>query len=297
MNRKNSNLEFRLSFFQRLGLEATQVGNFKSILELDKIDVDALKRRCMQQNMPASLRGIIWKVLLDIIPLYKEAQEFVESQLYEQYADIKHAVTFISNSSSTISSNNKNAAIIANVYLLHLELLKIENKENYDLLIQTATEFINLLEDEIDAYWCLFKFINQEDNWSKAVELSERVQYRDHEFSNTKIAKNRRLHLCLFRWFKYGFCGVFPSCLLTEVWDMIMLENVKVKTILSLEILRYFKYTDINMEDLVIEKKQGQDILSKILKFTSPRISPSHNHHHQPTIDVLDFDPFNESEE
>ena len=56
------------------------------------LDIDKLNKICLWVRIPHVYRPIVWKILLGIVPLIKDAWGFVEDQRQEQFKFLREAV-------------------------------------------------------------------------------------------------------------------------------------------------------------------------------------------------------------
>eukprot|EP01129_Flabellula_baltica_P015695 TRINITY_DN8087_c0_g1_i1.p1 TRINITY_DN8087_c0_g1~~TRINITY_DN8087_c0_g1_i1.p1 ORF type:complete len:288 (-),score=42.33 TRINITY_DN8087_c0_g1_i1:93-956(-) len=272
-----SNSLFRLSLFKRIGLdEVAHVGHFKTILEASKIDVDALRKWCKQSGVPSSLRARIWKVLLGISPVYQENDGFVEEQNVQQYHDLKRSVQFISLPVLlTMSDHNNLGTLLVDTYFLHLSLLGRHVNENKDMLVKVAGEFLKIFDEESDAYWCFFHFMDKPVTGS--FEIFKRINI-DDQLSQSPIVNNPRLSSCVSNWMKYHFITLFPSQYILDVWELILIYQSLGSLMLSIEILRVFRNEEKNIHKLHLSVVEAETVISVVkTNLKAQPSSPSQN--------------------
>lgn len=87
---------FRAHYYTSLGFQGAEL---KSSLELmlkdNVVETKKLHKICLSCALPPEYRAIIWKLLLGVLPVYREVWEFVHQQKTAQYEDIKHAALLI----------------------------------------------------------------------------------------------------------------------------------------------------------------------------------------------------------
>lgn len=62
------------------------------LLKERPFDKAKLKQFCLRFTVPAIYRNFLWKVLLDIIPVYVESHEFIISQRKAEFQDLQKAL-------------------------------------------------------------------------------------------------------------------------------------------------------------------------------------------------------------
>ncbi|KPI93649.1 TBC1 domain family member 7 [Papilio xuthus] len=87
---------FRSSYYEKVGCRGVEEKKSLEILMKEKPwDKVKLKQFCLRFMVPASYRNLVWKVLLDIIPVYADSHQFVMEQRKQQYGDLLYAVDML----------------------------------------------------------------------------------------------------------------------------------------------------------------------------------------------------------
>ena len=94
---------FRVSYYDKVGFRGIGEKALSSILKDDVVDRKKLENFCIRYPVQASYRLLIWKILLDILPIHQQSHKFVMMQRREQYEDLKRALEVFAIRDSTIN--------------------------------------------------------------------------------------------------------------------------------------------------------------------------------------------------
>ena len=137
--------------------------------------MDGLRKICLRCTIPPLYRGRVWKVMLNILPYYKESWSFIQQQEREQYEDLKRIgnILFASlgGSDSSLGNDTDKEAAIERTQVM--ELVRMHNIDQYlDIaanvihsrtsknIVDMAKVFCSVFTDPVDAYFCLKKLVN-----------------------------------------------------------------------------------------------------------------------------------------
>lgn len=161
---------FRMLYYDQLGLRnVDQKKTLEQLLSEDPLDQGKLRNFSQQFMLPVIYRSWIWKVLLGILPTFKESNDFVARQRRGQFEDLKQALITM----RMISSNGENSdqapkqhRTIVLMYLLNHGLLSVLSKNiimkdgNKMCKLESISQIVcEIISDECDAFWiskCLY---------------------------------------------------------------------------------------------------------------------------------------------
>ncbi|XP_045780519.1 TBC1 domain family member 7 isoform X2 [Maniola jurtina] len=146
---------FRSSYYEKVGCRGVEEKKSLEILMKEKPwDRVKLKQFCLRFTVPAAYRNLVWKVLLDILPVYPDSHQFVSEQRTDQYNDLLYAVESL----EMVDMKAPRSEILMAMWLLELEERKPPKfpETNYcssDTFIPIANTLLQLYDNEVDVYW------------------------------------------------------------------------------------------------------------------------------------------------
>ncbi|CAG9569092.1 unnamed protein product [Danaus chrysippus] len=219
---------FRSSYYEKVGCRGVEEKKSLEILMKEKPwDKVKLKQFCLRFTVPAAYRNLVWKVLLDILPVYADSHTFVAEQRSDQYNDMLYAVEDL----QLVDMKAPRSEILLAMWLLENEERKPPNfpETNYcsaDTFIPIANTLLELYENEVDVYW-LSKMLT-DVVWNMQKELPRlkeafqtMLEKEDGELYNHLVEVQALDKLPLTKWFNCCFAGVLDETSLTKIWDKI----------------------------------------------------------------------------
>lgn len=85
-------------------------------------DKAKLKQFCLRFTVPAMYRNFLWKVLLDVIPVYAESHEFVMAQRTAEFEDLRKALKI----AKFIDDSTKPHLVFLAMWLLRRRRAKVD---------------------------------------------------------------------------------------------------------------------------------------------------------------------------
>jgi hypothetical protein len=153
------NRNFRTAYLNSLGLQEVSIKNSLEIILIENVvDIEKLRKFCLRFEIPTKYKGIVWKLLLGVIPPYREAWDFVQQQREGQYQDLKRMATLFA---SRTVHNIKNSDESGQIYYIRRNFRDRENDEDEDPteMLTLARVFTRICNTECDAYFCFDKFL------------------------------------------------------------------------------------------------------------------------------------------
>ena len=133
------------------------------LLKERPLDKAKLKQFCLRFTVPAKYRNFLWKVLLDVIPIYIDSHEFIISQRKAEFQDLQKALKV----TKILDDYTKPHLMFLTMWLLRTRRAKLDMNTqlevplhrsqyyshvslniiiNYDLLNSTYTHQLYLLQ-------------------------------------------------------------------------------------------------------------------------------------------------------
>ncbi|XP_045780518.1 TBC1 domain family member 7 isoform X1 [Maniola jurtina] len=219
---------FRSSYYEKVGCRGVEEKKSLEILMKEKPwDRVKLKQFCLRFTVPAAYRNLVWKVLLDILPVYPDSHQFVSEQRTDQYNDLLYAVESL----EMVDMKAPRSEILMAMWLLELEERKPPKfpETNYcssDTFIPIANTLLQLYDNEVDVYWLCKSLTEIVRNMQKDLhKLKEAfhtmLEKEDQELYNHLVEIKALEVLPLTKWFNCCFAGVIDDTSLTKIWDKI----------------------------------------------------------------------------
>lgn len=282
---------FRMLYYEQLGLRnVDQKKALEILLNEDPLDQEKLKIFSQQFILPAVLRPVVWKVLLNITPIHKESMEFVVRERQGQYNDLKQALATMNMISidPDLHEENQPHKTIVLMYLLENGMLSvlhknIRKKDGHKVFVLESISKIvcEIIHNECDAYWISkYMFKEQEQFISLFVRLPKYVKYYLQ-------LEDKRLfeHLCeiqLFKmlpydkWFQTYFAPVFSESLvyLEKVIDKLVAGSCNILVFVFVAMLLTFsiKLKEVKSSEEALKlisclnADAGQNVIDKTME-------------------------------
>ncbi|XP_059045584.1 TBC1 domain family member 7 [Achroia grisella] len=219
---------FRSSYYEKVGCRGVEEKKSLEILMKEKPwDRVKLKQFCLRFSVPAAYRQLVWKVLLDILPVYPDSHLFVTKQRTEQYDDLLYAVEML----RLVEMDAPRSKILFEMWLLENEerkppIFPETNFSSADTFIPIAETLLELYAEEVDIYWITKSLTDVVRNMQKDLcKLKEAfltmLEKEDDELYNHLLDISALEVLPLTKWFNCCFAGVLDDTSLTKIWDKI----------------------------------------------------------------------------
>lgn len=217
---------FRSSYYEKVGCRGVEEKKSLEILMKEKPwDKVKLKHFCLRFTVPAAYRNLVWKVLLDILPVYPDSHRFVMEQRTEQYQDLLYAVQML----EMVDLKAPRSQVLMEMWLLETEERKPPvfpetNFSSADTFLPITNALLELYEDEVDVYWFAKSLTDVVRNMQKDLtKLKEGtltlLEKEDGEVYNHLLDINSLDLLPFTKWFNCCFAGVLDESSLAKIWD------------------------------------------------------------------------------
>ncbi|KAM3957281.1 TBC1 domain family member 7 [Aphomia sociella] len=219
---------FRSSYYEKVGCRGVEEKKSLEILMKEKPwDKVKLKQFCLRFSVPAAYRNLVWKVLLDILPVYPDSHQFVTEQRTEQYNDLLYAVEML----DLVKMDAPRSKILFEMWLLENEerrppIFPETNFSSADTFIPIAETLEELYADEVDIYWFTKSLTDlvknmQRDLFKLKEAFQTMLEKEDEELYNHLVDINALEVLPLTKWFNCCFAGVLDDTSLPKIWDKV----------------------------------------------------------------------------
>lgn len=219
---------FRSSYYEKVGCRGVEEKKSLEILMKEKPwDKVKLKQFCLRFTVPAAYRNLVWKVLLDILPVYPDSHQYVMEQRTEQYQDLLYAVEMY----ELVDINAPRCQVLLEMWLLENEerkppLFPETNFSSADTFLPIVNTLLELYDDEVDVYWLAKSLTDVVRNMQRDLpKLKEAfttmLEKEDGDLFNHLVDISALEVLPLTKWFNCCFAGVLDDTSLTKIWDKI----------------------------------------------------------------------------
>ncbi|XP_007487995.1 TBC1 domain family member 7 isoform X2 [Monodelphis domestica] len=222
---EDSQRNFRSVYYEKVGFRGVEEKkSLEILLKDDPLDIEKLCTFSQRFPLPSMYRGLVWKVILGILPPHYESHAQVMMYRKEQYTDVLHAlkvIRFVSDSTPQ------------------------EPEDELFLAIARAME--EMVEDNVDCYWLISCFMNQlntkfRDSLPQLPKAFEQyLNLEDSRLLNHMKTCSAVTRLPYDLWFEKCFAGCLPESSLQRVWDKVISGSCKILVFVAVEILLTFK--------------------------------------------------------
>ncbi|CAG5020845.1 unnamed protein product [Parnassius apollo] len=252
---------FRSSYYEKVGCRGVEEKKSLEILMKEKPwDKVKLKQFCLRFMVPAAYRNLVWKVLLDILPVYADSHQFVMEQRKQQYGDLLYAVDML----ELADMNAPRTQILLAMWLLENEerkppMFPETNLNSADTFIPICKTLHELYDDEVDVYWIcksLTEIVrNMQRDLAKLKEAFQiMLEKEDEEIYNHLVDINALEVLPLTKWFNCCFAGVLDDTSLPKIWDKVCSGAPKILSFVAVMLV-------ITLRRNILKAQNGDEVL------------------------------------
>ncbi|KAF2882994.1 hypothetical protein ILUMI_23173 [Ignelater luminosus] len=222
---------FRSTYYEKVGFKSVEEKKSLEILLKDKtLDRIKLKQFCLRYSVPVIYRNLVWKVLLDIIPVQTECHQFVMEQRQQECRDVIQALQAM----RVVDINTSKPQLLYAMWLLQTGCLHHNislQKENGFILIAHSLQQFS--DDDTDLYWlakCFYAYVQRfTPDVPKLVEATLNLLEKEDSalfkhLTNTGILSK----LPLNRWFDSCLAGLLNENALGRIWDKLCGGSCKI---------------------------------------------------------------------
>ncbi|XP_068722901.1 TBC1 domain family member 7-like [Montipora capricornis] len=241
---------FRAFYYDTLGLRnVEQRKALEILLKDDPIDVERISTFSARFSLPAIYRTHVWKVILGIIPPYRDAHQYVIEQRKEHFNDLKHTLKIM----RKISDEDELPFQLSMMYLLDegaLRFVKVPKRleRKAEAMQAVVRVFIGMFDDEIDLYWLSSRFMKCLDQ--SASHLDKLAKLIEHYLQTEDVNLYKHLLnigafevLPVKRWFDSGFAEDISDSCMERIWDKVVAGSSKILVFVAVSFLLVLKHS------------------------------------------------------
>ena len=185
-------------------------------------------------------RNFLWKVLLDVIPIYVESHEFIMAQRTAEFQDLQRALKI----AKIIDDYTKPHLVFLAMWLLRTRKAKVDitaqlESPLYRAMSKMAETLWHVIDIEseqeklVDIYWILSGLFIQVEKLQKEVGRLQECTYsllerEDVELYKHLIKIDALYNLPYDTWFYSCFAGVICNGSIAKIWDKIMVSAYRI---------------------------------------------------------------------
>ncbi|XP_036323863.1 TBC1 domain family member 7 [Rhagoletis pomonella] len=270
---------FRSSYYEKVGCYSVEEKKSLNKLLQDNIrNHSKLKQFCLSYTVPTAQRGLLWSIILGILPLHKNSMDYILEQRTAVYEDLLRAVTMMQyiDQTTTKSKVLQTMWLLENGRLLHPLIGPPEDDSNFMEIVKVL---LQIFDNDVETYWIAKEFFactkGIEQECSKLMELSQTLLKReDIELHNhlERLGVYNTSEI-VEKWYVTCFAGVITDTALVKVWDKICGGSRKIVVFVFLELVKTLRKHVLNCNSLLelktlIEQVKDQDatIVNKAIK-------------------------------
>lgn len=259
---------FRSSYYEKVGFRSVEEKKSLEILLKDKpLDKVKLRQFCLRFTVPGIYRNLVWKILLGVVPIHVDSHAFVMCQRQQEYTDLLRALQVM----RIASEQTLKPHLFLLMWLLETRKLKfdwnlqIDNELNRHLA-SISHSLLDLLDDDVDAYWISKGFFNCVTKFHP--DIPNLVKYTKTVLEKEDLALSGYLTstgafdvLPLRRWLCSCYAGVLSETALAKVWDKIVGGSYKILVFVGVVLL-------ITLRRLLLKELTAEKIVGNLVQIS-----------------------------
>lgn len=269
---------FRSSYYEKVGFRSVEEKRSLEILLKERpFDKAKLKQFCLRFTVPAMHRNYLWKVLLDVIPVYVDSHDFILNQRRAEFHDLQKALKV----TKILDDYTKPHLMFLTMWLLRTRRAKLDMSTQLEVplhramnrMAETLWHIIDIdcyEEKLVDTYWILCGLLDQVQRLHKEVaklkECACALLEREDPELYKHLVKIEALHNIPYDiWFCSCFAGTISNGSIAKIWDKITVGAYRILifvTVVTLTTLRRILLRYENIDGIL-------DTISNITEETS----------------------------
>ncbi|XP_031842557.1 TBC1 domain family member 7 isoform X2 [Nomia melanderi] len=269
---------FRSSYYEKMGFRSVEEKKSLEILLKERpFDKAKLKQFCLRFTVPTIHRTFLWKILLDVIPVYVDSHEFILNQRKAEFQDLQKALKV----TKILDDCTKPHLMFLTMWLLRNRRAKLDMSAQLEIplhramsrMAETLWHIIDIDSDEkklVDTYWILCGLLDQVQKFHKEVnrlqECTCTLLEREDPELYKHLIKIEALHNIPYDvWFCSCFAGTISNGSIAKIWDKIAVGAHRILifvTVVTLTTLRRLLLRCENIDGVL-------DTISNITEETS----------------------------
>lgn len=245
---------FRSSYYEKVGFRSVEEKRSLEILLKERpFDKAKLKQFCLRFTVPAIYRNFLWKVLLDIIPVYVESHEFIINQRKAEFQDLQKALKI----AKILDDYTKPHLMFLTMWLLRTRRAKLDMNTQLEFPLHRAmsrmaetlwhiVDIDSYEEKLVDTYWILCGFLDQVQRFHKEINKLQEctctlLEREDPELYKHLVKIEALYNIPYDIWFSSCFAGTISNGSIAKIWDKIAVGAYRILifvTVVTLTTLR-----------------------------------------------------------
>ncbi|XP_006609241.1 TBC1 domain family member 7 [Apis dorsata] len=245
---------FRSSYYEKVGFRSVEEKrSLEILLKEHPFDKAKLKQFCLRFTVPAIYRNFLWKVLLDIIPVYVESHEFIINQRKAEFQDLQKALKI----AKILDDYTKPHLMFLTMWLLRTRRAKLDMNTQLEIplhramnrMAETLWHIIDIDSYEeklVDTYWILCGFLDQVQRFHKEINRLQEctctlLEREDPELYKHLVKIEALYNIPYDIWFSSCFAGTISNGSIAKIWDKIAVGAYRILifvTVVTLTTLR-----------------------------------------------------------
>ncbi|XP_053946428.1 TBC1 domain family member 7 [Anastrepha ludens] len=270
---------FRSSYYEKVGCYSVEEKKSLNKLLQDNIrNHSKLKQFCLSYTVPTAQRGLLWSIILGVLPLHKNSMDYILEQRTAVYEDLLRAVTMMQYIEKTTPKSKvlQTMWLLENGRLLHPLIGPPEDDNNFMEIVKVL---LQIFDNDVETYWIAKEFFactkGIEQECPKLKELTQTLLKREDIELNNHLDKLGVFNSSeiLEKWYVTCFAGVITDTALVKVWDKICGGSRKIVVFIFLELVKTLRKRVLNCNSVLnlktlIEQVKDQDatIVNKAIK-------------------------------
>lgn len=236
----NEKGNFRLPYYEKCGFRGEEKKSLEIILKDKPLDKIKLQKFCVGFTVPAIYRNLVWKLLLEVIPVYTDSHEFVMEQRNLEYKELVRALQTM----RIIDACTPKTHVFYAAWLLQSGRYSYEwtQPQQDDQFIMLAHVFLQHFDNEVDIYWLtkyLYEYIiKYKNDYPKLIDrLWSLLEKEDKELFLHLQHTGLQKAIPIGKWFDSCFAGILNENPLAKIWDKICGGSVKILIFVTIALL------------------------------------------------------------
>ncbi|XP_019867250.1 TBC1 domain family member 7 [Aethina tumida] len=231
---------FRSAYYEKVASRSVEEKKSLEIILKDKpLDRRKLQQYCLAFCVPIAYRNLLWKLLLDVVPVHVEAHPFIMNQRKQEYADLMNAVKAM----KLVDNSTPKSQVFLVMWLLQTGKLTFDlnlfNDKGFSAISQV---FMQFFDDDVDVYWLsknfYLKILDFQNDIPALVEgVYSLLQKEDPALFKYLESNNILDNLPMEKWFYSCFAGILNETALGKIWDKFVGGSLKILCFVAANLL------------------------------------------------------------
>ncbi|XP_043266199.1 TBC1 domain family member 7 [Colletes gigas] len=278
---------FRSSYYEKVGFRSVEEKRSLEILLKERpFDKAKLKQFCLRFTVPTIHRNFLWKILLDIIPVYVDSHKFIMNQRRMEYQDLQKALKV----TKILDDYTKPHLMVLTMWLLRTRRAKLDMSAQLEIPLHRAMSKMaetlwHIVDSDthdeklVDTYWILCGLLDQVQKFHKEVNKLQECTCTLLEREDSELYKHlikiEALHNIPYDvWFCSCFAGTISVGSIVKIWDKIAVGAYRILifvTVVTLTTLRRLLLRCENLDSVLdtignITEESSELIVNKAIE-------------------------------